>query len=47
MYLALEDCLSKSLSSHPPPPPLSFASPQRGRNENKKLLYILSQTLNW
>jgi hypothetical protein len=36
----------KSFSSPPPPPP-SFATPQRGRSENKKLVYILSQTLNF
>ncbi len=37
----------KSLTSPPPPPPPSFPTPQRGRSENKKLVYMLSQTLNF
>jgi len=32
----------KSLSSPPPPPPPSFPTPQRGRSENKKLVYALT-----
>jgi hypothetical protein len=34
----------KSLSSPPPP---SFPTPQRGRSENKKLVYMFSQALNF
>jgi hypothetical protein len=37
----------ESLSFPPLPPPPSFTTPQRGRNENKKLVYVFSQTLKW
>jgi len=35
----------KLLSFLPPPPPHSFTSPQKGRNENSKPFYILRKTL--